>query len=376
MRVALVAESFQPTVNGVATSVLRSAEHLRRTGHRTLVIAPAAPPHPVDGFGVARVRSFGLPMDRNVPVGIPAEPLTGLLRDFGPDVVHLASPTVLGWYGARAARDLDVPAVAVFQTDLVGFARRHHLRAAAPVIRAWQRHVHSMTARTLVPSTWAGWQLARTGISPLALWRRGVDLDRFSPRHRSEALRARLAPDGELLVGFVGRLAREKQVHLLRALNGMPGVRIVVVGDGPCRSRLERQLPAATFLGLLQGEELSAAIASLDVFVQTGVDETFCQAVQEALAAGVPVLAPTRGGPLDLVRHGDNGWLWPIEDPGLIREQVAELAADPALVDTMRLRARASVLGRTWERAGEELLGHYRAVLGVPDVSDLERRIA
>ncbi|CAN5348041.1 glycosyltransferase family 1 protein [soil metagenome] len=373
MRVALVAESFRPTVNGVATSVLRAVEHLRRTGHRTLVIAPDAGPHPGDDFWVTRVRSVGLPLDRSVPVGIPAQSLVGPLRDFAPDVVHLASPTELGWYGARAARELDIPAVAVFQTDLVGFARRHHLRMAAPAIRSWQRHVHGMTARTLVPSTWAGWQLARTGVGPLALWRRGVDLDLFSPGRRSGLLRTTLAPHGELLVGFVGRLAREKQVHLLRVLDGLPGVRVVVVGDGPRREQLQRQLPAARFLGLLHGEELAATIASLDVFVQTGVDETFCQAVQEALACGVPVLAPTRGGPLDLVRHGDNGWLWPVEDPGLIRQQVAELAADRGLVDTMRLRARASVLSRTWERAGEELVGHYRSVLGVPGVSDLQR---
>lgn len=126
---------------------------------------------------------------------------------------------------------------------------------------------------------------------------------------------------------------------------------------------VERALPAAAFLGFQRGRALWEAVASLDVFVHTGIDETFCRSIQEALASGVPVLAPARGGPLDLVHHGDNGWLWPAEEPSVLREQVRALAEDPMGLSTMRLRARASVLGRSWELIGDELLGHYARVV-------------
>ena len=369
MRVALVAESFHPTVNGVSNSVHKAAAHLRRTGHRPLVIAPGPGPDSYDGIPVVRVRSFRLPFDRGVPIGVPRGGVTAVLEAFGPDVVHLASPTVLGWYGAKAARELRLPSVAVFQTDLGGFARRHRLGPAGYGLWAWQRRVHSLADVTLVPSTWAAWQLRGQGFDRLALWRRGVDQQAFSPWHRSAALRRDLAPRGELIVGYVGRLAREKQVHRLKVLAGLPGIRLVVVGDGPRRARLERALPAAVFLGFQQGRALSEVMASLDVFVHTGIDETFCQSIQEALASGVPVLAPARGGPLDLVHHDDNGWLWPATEPRVLREQVRALVDDPARLATMRLRARASVLGRTWEQIGEELLGHYRrAIRGHADV--------
>lgn len=368
MRVALVAESFHPTVNGVSNSVQQAAAHLRRTGHQPLVIAPGPGPGSFDGVPVVRVRSFRLPFDRGVPVGAPRGSLTPVLEAFGPDVVHLASPTVLGRYGGLAARELGVPAVAVFQTDLAGFAHRHWMGVAAPALWAWQRKVHDLAALTLVPSTWAAWQLRAHGFDRMALWRRGVDQRAFSPSHRSAALRRDLAPNGELIVGYVGRLAREKQVHRLKVLADVPGIRLVVVGDGPRRARLERALPGAAFFGFQRGRALSEVVASLDVFVHTGVDETFCQSIQEALASGVPVLAPARGGPLDLVRHDDNGWLWPAGEPAVLREQVRALVAEPARLATMRLRARASVLGRTWEQIGDELIGHYTDAMGSREV--------
>jgi len=371
VRVAVVAETFHPVVNGVSNSVARVLEHLGRTGHQALVIAPGPGPASYRGVPVLRVPSFRPPMYRSVYVGRPGGSLVQALREFAPDVVHLASPALLGYAGARAAREVGVPAVAVFQTDLAAYVSRYHLRSIRGYVWRHLRRVHGLCALTLAPSSTAAWLLTRQGIAPVARWGRGVDVAAFSPAHHSPTLRALLAPGGELLVGYVGRLAPEKRVHLLAGLTRLPGVRVVVVGDGPSRGTLERRLPGAVFLGLRRGRELSEAYASLDVFVHPGADETFCQAVQEALASGVPVLAPACGGPLDLVRHGENGWLWVADDPAMLRDQVASLAADPALRETMRLQARASVLGRTWERVGDDLLGHYRAVIAgagrVPD---------
>ncbi len=218
-----------------------------------------------------------------------ARPFPGLLstlRTFEPDVVHLASPAVLRAQGAVAARRLGVPAVAVYQTDLAGFAGRYRLGLAEDAVWSWLRKIHGSAARTLAPSRHAVEQLQRNGVERVARWARGVDLRRFHPVRRDPGLTRRYAPSGEVLVGYVGRLAHEKEVGLLSAVQDLPGVRLVVAGDGPQRRQLERQLPKAQFLGFQSGAALAATFASLDVFVHTGSHETFCRAAQEALASG------------------------------------------------------------------------------------------
>ena len=146
----------------------------------------------------------------------------------------------------------------------------------------------------------------------------------------------------------------------LRALCGLPGVRLVIVGDGPERARLERELPGAVFTGFLGGDDLATALASFDVFVHPGESETFCQTVQEALASGVPVVATGRGGPLDLVRSSRDGWLYRPGDLDDLRERVLDLTGDDAKRRSFGEAARDSVRSRTWESLGDQLVEHYR----------------
>lgn len=365
MRVAIVAECFLPETNGVTNSVLRVVEHLERRHCEALVIAPGSGPSSYSATRVERVPAMRLPFYRSLSVGLPTGRVGRILRDFRPDVVHLAAPAILGAGAARAARALGLPSVAVYQTDLAGFASRYGMRFASEPIWRWLRWVHNQAELTLAPSTLAAWTLQSRGVERVSRWARGVDVARFHPNHRSPLLRRRLAPNGELLVGFVGRLAPEKQVHLLTHLQGLAGVRLVVVGDGPSAAKLRQQLPEAEFVGFQSGGALAAHVASLDVFAHTGADETFCQAIQEALASGVPVVTPAAGGPLDLVRHGDNGLLFPPDQPGLIRQAVLELAHDRALRGRLSRNARRSVQGRTWAAVGDELLGHYASVAPV-----------
>ncbi|MGZ4557232.1 MAG: glycosyltransferase family 4 protein [Mycobacteriaceae bacterium] len=368
MRVAIVTESFLPNINGVTGSVLRVLEHLARTGHETFVVAPGldgSTEH--EGTAVLRMPTVAVPRIASLPIGVPARGLTAALAAFEPDVIHLASPFVLGAAGLASARRLQVPAVAVYQTDVAGFATSYGLGWTARAAWSWTRRIHSQAARTLAPSTWAVDALVARGVPRVHRWGRGVDTIRFAPSKRSPELRGRWAwvsggSADALVVGYVGRLAAEKHVERLAMLASDPRIRLVIVGDGPERAKLQRLLPGAVFTGVLEGDELARAYASMDVFVHPGEHETFCQTVQEALASGVPVIAPDEGGPRDLVARGRTGYLLPVQG---FAEALPGAVSAIAYGEQRRhfaLAARRSVLRRTWPAVCDELLGHYAEV--------------
>lgn len=367
MRVVIVTESFPPDVNGVAHCALQTARHLVDRGHAPLVVAPAPAPGNKAAASMApcpvvHVPSLPLPGYPQVRVALPSRRLAAALIQHRPDVVHLASPFVLGVRGMAAAARLGIPAVAVYQTDLAGYARTY---MGAGEAAAWRRirSVHSAADLTLVPSSASMNDLEAHAVPRLKLWARGVDTARFRPELRDEKLRRDLTPNGEVIVGYVGRLAPEKHIELLSGVCGLAGVKVVIVGDGPSRPALAEALPGAVFLGRRGGDDLARIFASFDVFAHTGPFETFCQTVQEAMASGVPVVAPAAGGPLDLVDHGRTGLLVPPRDADAVRDAVRTLVADPALRAAYGAAGHATVEGRTWAAIGDQLIGHYADVL-------------
>lgn len=381
MRVALVSESFLPQVNGVSNTVRHVVDRLLETGHEALVVAPGPGLGDYRRVPVVRVRSARLPGYPSFHVGLPDRRLDQALEDFRPDLVHLASPLTLGAWGLRAARRMGVPTLAVYQTDVAGFVRRYGVPGAG-LVDGWVAALHQRVDRTLVPSSASHARLTALGVDNLHHWGRGVDLGLFDPARRNGALHDEWsrasAPGGpRTVVGYVGRLAQEKSVRRLVEVSRIPGVRVVVVGDGPELGWLRSHLPDAVFTGMLRGRELAQAFASLDVFVHPGEAETFCQTVQEAQASGVPVVAPASGGPLDLVEHGVTGLLYDIADPQALRRCVATVVGEPLLRRSLARAAEATVRGRTWERLVDELIDqHYGALVGRVVAAPVSRRVA
>jgi phosphatidylinositol alpha 1,6-mannosyltransferase len=211
----------------------------------------------------------------------------------------------------------------------------------------------------------------------LRLWRRGVDTARFTPAKRDgDWRRSVLAgePVRSKIIGYVGRLAAEKQVEDLAGLDAIPGTKLVIVGSGPAKESLQQKLPGAYFAGFQSGDDLARMMASFDIFVHPGESETFCQTVQEAMASGVPVVAVGRGGPLDLVDSSRTGWLYAPGELDQLHAGVMDLLGDETKRRAFGRAAYSAVQGRTWPVLCEQLVSYYTEAIEVHRRTPVSRR--
>ena len=365
MRVAVVTESFLPQVNGVTRTVTAFLEHLRRRGHEALVVAPGRGPSEHAGYPVMRVMGVTGLIYPGLTVAPVAPGMRRLLHRFAPDVLHLASPAALGVFARLAARGSGIPVVAHYQTDLVAYAQDYGGDWLAAAVRRAERVFHNRCAATFAPTEVMAAELRRRGFDDVGVSGRGVDTARFRPeRPGAAAARARW-PDGEgPRILCVARLAREKRLDRLVDLAlREPGLRVLLVGGGPCREVLATAAPANLALaGALEGDALADTYAAADVFAFPSTTETFGQVVQEAMACGLPVVAVRAGGVAELVDHGSTGVL--VEPPGLaLPRAVAELARDPERRRRLGAAARRAVEGRDWSVVFDALIERYEEVI-------------
>jgi len=220
-------------------------------------------------------------------------------------------------------------------------------------------------------------ELEAHGVGPVRLWPYGVDTERFHPGRRAP----RRDPDQPVTALYVGRLAPEKDLDRLLPLAHTPGVRLVLVGDGPLRGRLERAGRGGDvqFRGWLGGDDLVEAYAEADVFVFPSTTETLGMVLIEAMACGVPVIAadsPTSAEILGGTRSGvllePGGW-------DRLGSVVLDVGAPGPEWHERSTAASARARAWSWTRSTETLAGYYDDVLAagpavLPARPPVERR--
>ena len=368
-RVALVAESFLPKVDGVAKTAFLTLRYLQRTGREVLVLAPATAPSAIGPTRIVRLPSFGPHFYPESRLALPLPVISRELERFQPDLIHVFSPALASTRVTAHARYWRIPLVATYQTDLPAYAPYYRLGLLSRPIQWWLRYEHRLSTLTLVPSPTTASHLRDQGYRRLRSWPRGVNSAHFHPQRRNPAMRARLLngrSPASLLCLYVGRLSPEKRVELLLELARTPGVALTIAGDGPKRAELERIFAGTGvhFTGYLHGDQLAEAYASADLFVFPGVTETFGQVVQEAQASGLPVLTVNQGGVRDLVDEGETGFVLP-PDGTAFAQAAAALRDHSALRTQMSAAARARAEQQPWERILAGLEAHYREALAL-----------
>lgn len=365
MRVAIVTENFLPKLDGVTRTLAMTLEHLHRHGHRALVLGPTHALSRYQGALVLRAPGIPLPFYPEIRLLFPPRRFKRALERFRPDVVHVVDPMAMGAAGISWARQLGVPVLATYHTNLAAYCAHYGFAKLENPTWAYRRRLHNQCALTLCPSPSTASQLIRRGFQRVGVWPRGVDTSLFRPDRRSTEWRRHIAGAMDThIVLYVGRLSQEKNLGLFveafRAL-GRQDTHLVLVGDGPARCDLERRATGqrVTFTGYLSGEQLATAYASADVFAFPSETETFGQVVFEAMASGLPVVARQAEGVCDLVTHGETGYLVNDNDPRQFAAAIQLALDDNGGRWQMGARGRAIAERNTWERVLNRLMETY-----------------
>jgi glycosyltransferase involved in cell wall biosynthesis len=367
MRVALITETFLPGVNGVTTTLCRLLDYLQAEGHESLVFAPLGAPKTYAGAEIVPLGGVPLPFYPEINFTPPQFGITAQLRRFQPHVVHLVAPAILGAIVPDIVRNLSIPLLSSYHTDLIAYSDHYGLGFLKDPFNAYLRWIHNRSRITLCPSVATLNKLRSQGFRRLKVWGRGVDTVRFQPHHRSFAWREAIGVQpGETVVIYVGRISKEKRIDLLEeAMQGLDSVRLVLVGDGPARAEFQQRMKGLPvhFTGYLQGDDLSTAYASADVFVFPSDTDTFGQVMQEGMASGLPVVAARSGGAPDLVREEVTGLLFAPGNAADLHNQLRRLIAEPHTRASMGQLGRQYAERRSWRSVMEELMGHYGHLL-------------
>jgi glycosyltransferase involved in cell wall biosynthesis len=366
VRIAYVTETWLPSIDGVVTRLRATVTELLAAGHEVLIIAPTGSRMQIPGATVRPVPTIGWRyFYGGKRWGLPAPRVGRYLREFNPDVVHVINPILLGIAGVLSARRQHRPLIASYHTDVARYARCYRLGVLTPAIWLLLRTLHRRADLNLVTSTTSRARLSAHGIERIRLWPRGVDVHRFHP-----AAGRPIASSGKPVALYVGRLATEKGLDQLAGLaDPGSGFDLVLVGDGPQRDRLQRELGgSARFAGALTGSALSDAYRRADVFVFPSTTDTLGLVLLEALASGLPIVAADSPASREILGDCAAARLFPADRPEQLVPLIRELLASTS-IDGLALIARRHATGHDWQAATARLLDFYRHVSASTDTS-------
>ena len=384
-RVLYCTDTYTPQVNGVSVVTALSVAGLRERGWQVGVVAPSYPLQPpagvrmfLDDFGSAdykvEIPSVPFPPYPDIRLAAPYfGRITRAVKEFQPDVVHCATEFLIGRLGQMAAQRADLPIVTSYHTDFSRYADAYGAPWLRPTISGYLARFHGRARRTLTPSAVSRADLLALGLQDVEVWGRTVDTEIFSPNRRDEGLRRRMGTEDSVLFLHVGRLAAEKGVHhiieafrLARASLPAGAIHLIIAGGGPEEGALRASAPeGVTFLGVLdRAKHLPRLYASADAFAFASTTETLGLVVLEAMASGLPVIAPAAGGVADHLRHEENGLEVAAGSASEMARAMVRIVMDRVLRDTLALGARRTAEGLSWQGELDRLDVSYREVCG------------
>lgn len=377
LHIALVTETWPPEINGVANSVFQLAKGLVAQGHTITLIRPkrdelSRQHNVVDSPEHEEILVTGYKIPHYPDMRFASFNYRKLKHEFSriqPDIVHIVTEGPLGMGALKAARKNGIAVSSGYHTQFHDFSDHFNVNVLVSPILSYLKYFHNKCDVTCVPSEKSRKELGTEGVKRLHIVGRGVDTTRFNPKHRSVSLRKSWgASEHTTVLMYVGRVSPEKNIDLtiagyreLQLQQPNRDVKLVVVGDGPDRERLERLAPDVIFTGAKVAEELSQHYASGDCFVFASEVETFGNVVTEAMASGLAVVAYDDAAAGRFVDKAC-GWKLPVGDEAAFTNTVGALPSQSVLLN-MGQAANQKVANLGWETPVAQFNHAFQAAL-------------
>ncbi len=367
MRIALFTETFLPKIDGVVTIIHQMHEQIHARGHEMIIYAPPGAPSSFNGSTVYPSWGPPFPLYPELHCSFPTWQGIRAISSFRPNIIHVMNPTFIGAAGITMATIGKVPLVASVHMDINYYVKQYAGTWGLPIAWRFFNYWHNKADINLAPSQVTCQQLRDHGIARVQQWQRGIDLTRFRRYHVDAQIRARLC-NGDptrVVALYVGRLSREKCIADLVAVASLAHVQLVLVGGGPESAHIQDLFAGtgAHFTGILRGEELIDVYNSADIFVFPSQSETFGLAPLEAMACGLPVVAPYVGGLTETMQHMENGLVYDAADPSQLVTHVIRLRDDGVLRARLAAQAYAYAQTRDWHQSMDDLVNCYEALV-------------
>lgn len=367
LRIALFSGNYNYVMDGPVRALNTLVGFLEEEGHDVLVFAPTTDTPAFEHSGTLNsAPSFALPgrSEYRMSLGMGGENKRRLL-DFKPDLIHIAAPDPLGYAALKFSHKNNIPAVASFHTRFDTYPRYYGAKWLEKYLTNYMRYFYNRCEHVYAPSETMANELRDEGIGKdIRLWTRGVDSVLFNPDKRDLAWRRSIGfDDDDVVIAFVGRVVLEKGIDIfVESLIQARNVKALVVGEGPERARFAEKLPTGHFTGHLQGEALSRAYASADVFFNPSITETFGNVTLEAMASGTPALCANAAGSASLVEHEVTGLL-ATPTSADFAAALERLSSDDELRSRLSKEARQRSLNYSWRTILGHLVDDYREAL-------------
>lgn len=371
LKVALFTGNYNHIRDGVSLTLNRWVDYLLKSGAEVLVFGPTIENPELDHVGtLIAVPSIHIPgrPEYRIATGFPSLE-KNRLEAFNPDIIHIATPDVLGFQALRWAKVNKIPLVSSYHTHFTSYLKYYHLHFAERLGWKYLRWFYNHCSQIYVPTQSMVNELKAHCIGSrngsLRIWARGVDTELFSPQKKNmEWRRKKGFADDDIVIAFVSRLVLEKNLKLyanvVRKLESAEKhVRSLVVGDGPARHEMMEMLPDSVFTGFLKGDELATAYASSDIFFFPSDTETFGNVTLEGMASGLPCLVADAPGSKSLVRHGVNGYIIAVENETAFYEYAKQLVENDQLREAMSKQSFKKSGDFTWDKINGGLLNNY-----------------